>query len=288
MGTLDRTGRALPPDVTTRPGSLRMQFGVMGTQASLVIATHNLAEPCDATSVALDVQEVLVAADERFSPFRDDSELVRFRAGRTTNPSPQFVQVMDHCLRLESKTRAAFDPHDLTGRFDPTGYVKGWAVERAVGVAVECGASDVCVTVGGDVRTAGMATVDRPWRIAVRSPSSPGAVAALVTPVTAGAPLAVATSGEYERGAHIWAAAAPRPLADRGRSQLGSVTVVGPDLGLADAYSTAIWARAKTSGAAGGLEVLDEIPGFEAVIITMDQRLLPTAGFPEFMVGSQP
>ena len=47
---------------------------------------------------------------------------------------------------------------------------------------------------------------------------------------------AVATSGEYERGGHIWGGA----YQPRG----GSVTVVGPRIEIADALATALWACA--------------------------------------------
>ena len=55
----------------------------------------------------------------------------------------------------------------------------------------------------------------------------------------------MATSGDAQRGDHIWAGSAGDPVEPRPRTPLASITVVGPDLGRVDAFATAIWALAK-------------------------------------------
>ena len=69
------------------------------------------------------------------------------------------------------------------------------------------------------------------WRVGVRLPSSPDSVGAIVS-LNRGA---VASSGTYERGNHIWG-----PGVDVG-AVIG-VSVVGPSLGHADALATALYA----------------------------------------------
>jgi thiamine biosynthesis lipoprotein len=54
-----------------------------------------------------------------------------------------------------------------------------------------------------------------------------------------------------------------------------SVTVVGPDLGLADAYATAAMAMG-----ADGLEWLAGLAGIEAMGIGENRMVVTTAGFP--------
>ena len=81
--------------------------------------------------------------------------------------------------------------------------------------------------------------------------------------------LAVATSGEYERGAHILDPHTGRP--PRG---LLSVTVVGPDLATADAYATAAFAMG-----ADGPAWTATLAGYDALCITTDHRVLSTPGF---------
>jgi len=81
------------------------------------------------------------------------------------------------------------------GRFDPSGYVKGWAVERAAGILTAAGPAGHSVNGGGDVQCGG----DRMWRIGIADPLHPGQLALVVT----GRDFAVATSGVAERREHI-------------------------------------------------------------------------------------
>jgi len=82
--------------------------------------------------------------------------------------------------------------------------------------------------------------------------------------------LAVATSGVYERGAHV-----RDPHTGRPPDGVLSVTVSGPDLGTADAYATAAFAM----GAAGPAWTA-RLRGYEASTILADGRVLSTPGFP--------
>ena len=79
---------------------------------------------------------------------------------------------------------------------------------------------------------------------------------------------AVATAGAYERGEHI-----VDPRGDRPPEGVLSVTVVGPDLGTADAYATAAFAMGLDGPAwTAGLD------GYEAMTILADGRVLSTPG----------
>jgi thiamine biosynthesis lipoprotein len=78
--------------------------------------------------------------------------------------------------------------------------------------------------------------------------------------VLAGTDLAVATTGTYERGWHVL-----DPRTGQPARALRSVTVVGPDLGIADAYATAALAMGLP-----GLEWLARLPGHEAGVVTED------------------
>jgi thiamine biosynthesis lipoprotein len=78
--------------------------------------------------------------------------------------------------------------------------------------------------------------------------------------VLGGTDLAVATTGTYERGWHVL-----DPRTGQPARALRSVTVVGPDLGIADAYATAALAMGLP-----GLEWLARLPGHEAGVVTED------------------
>jgi FAD:protein FMN transferase len=89
--------------------------------------------------------------------------------------------------------------------------------------------------------------------------------------VLAARDLAVATSGAYERGTHI-----VDPRTGEAPEGVLSVTVLGPDLGTADAYATAAFAM--------GLDGPPWTAGlgdYEALTILSDGRVLSTRGVPE-------
>ena len=82
--------------------------------------------------------------------------------------------------------------------------------------------------------------------------------------------LAVATSGEYERGQHVFDPHTGSPPAG-----VLSVTVTGPDLATADAYATAAFAMGEA-----GPKWTARLRGYEAMTILADETVLFTAGFP--------
>ena len=117
--------------------------------------------------------------------------------GTVTLPacSPLLVEVIDAVGSLEDLTGGGFHPYDRQGRFDPTGYVKGWAVERAVGILTDAGITDAFFGVGGDIQMVGRADTGRPWRVAVTDPADERRIVAVVEAPADGRPFAVATSG---------------------------------------------------------------------------------------------
>jgi FAD:protein FMN transferase len=204
--------------------------------------------------------------DATFSPYRAGSEIRRVDAGAlaTRDAHPAVRDVLARCERLRARTGGWFAVR-ATGALDPSGFVKGWAVEGAAAILARAGARNVCVHAGGDVRVRGERAPAEPWRVGVQHPTARARVAA----VLAARDLAVATSGAYERGPHV-----VDPRTGRAPHGVLSVTVAGPDLGTADALATAAFAMG-TDGPAwtatlGG--------GYEALTILADGRVLSTPG----------
>jgi thiamine biosynthesis lipoprotein len=171
---------------------------------------------------------VLRDADRRFSTYRPESEVSAFRAGTLGVPSPQLAEVLRLCDEAGRRTGGAFDPH-LPGGFDPSGLVKGWAVERAAEELRELDGNDWLVNAGGDVVL--HAEPGRNWRVGVEDPCALDRVLRVLE-VAHGA---VATSGAARRGEHIRDPATGGPAA----SDVVAATVVGPSLLWADVYATA-------------------------------------------------
>jgi thiamine biosynthesis lipoprotein len=195
--------------------------------------------------------------DETFSTYKDGSEVSRIRRGELAleDASDEVRGVYARCAELRDETSGFFDV-DAVDR-DPSGYVKGWAVDRAA----EMLTGEYAINAGGDIRTRG------PWRIGIQHPLEPQAVAKVVE----GDDLAVATSGGYERGDHV-----RDPHSDYAPAGILSVTITGPELGTADAYATAAFAM----GGHRAPNWTARLRGYEAMTILTDGRVLMTPGFP--------
>lgn len=240
----------------------------MGMAVSL-----DLADDLPDAELAAAADEVfawLATVDGRFSTYRPDSEVCRLDTGALAPDgcSPDVRAVLDRCAALRAETGGYFDAY-ATGRLDPSGYVKGWAVQVASDRLVAAGLRNHCLNAGGDVRLRGGPAADRGWRVGVRHPWEEHRVCWVI----AGTDLAVATSGTYERGHHVVDPHRGVPARD-----LRSVTVVGPDLGTADAYATA--ALAMGLPAIGWLAGLAAGRGYESGVVTEDGRCFRSAGLP--------
>jgi FAD:protein FMN transferase len=211
--------------------------------------------------------------DDVFSTYRDDSQISRLGRGevRLSDCDDDVAEVLDLCAALGRETEGYFSS-TYGGRLDPTGLVKGWAIQRASEMLTAAGCRHHCINGGGDIQVVGGMAADVPWQVGISHPLERGGFASVVT-VTDGA---VATSGTAERGAHV-----VDPHTGRPAETLASVTVVGPDLIHSDAYATA--ALAMGDAARGWLE---SCSGYEGFAVAADRSGWWTSGYPR--VGSVP
>lgn len=217
------------------------------------------------TAIA-DVVQWLHHVDEVFSTYRPESVLSRLQRGELWLPEcgPEVAEVLALCEEVESTTGGAFSPR-YDRRLDPTGLVKGWAVDRAARMLDAAGARNHAVNGGGDVQLTGEASPGAPWRIGIADPLVPGTLACVVT----GRDVAVATSGTAERGAHVLDPRTGTPVAE-----LASVSLVGPRLTLVDSYATAALVLGDSAQAwVEGLE------GYDAFAVRPDGSRWQTSGW---------
>lgn len=208
--------------------------------------------------------------DEVFSTYRENSEISRLGRGELTVPecAPEVAEVL--ALGEEaSRLSDGWFSTSYEGRLDPTGIVKGWAVEQAARRLTAAGASGVSVNGGGDVQLLGVPGPQRPWRVGVSDPLRPGGLAAVIS-AAGTSELAVATSGTAERGAHI---VDPR-TGKSAVTDLLAVTVVAPTVTWADCWATAAFAM----GSRAGLRWLESLPDVEALLITAGDEVRCTGG----------
>ena len=238
---------------------------VMGTVVSLDVRGASAASVEQAFARLM---AWLREVDARFSTYRDDSEICRIDRGElpADHASADVRHVLRRCADLRTQTGGAFDER-AGGRLDPSAFVKGWAVERGAEILEDEGLADFSLNAGGDVVLRGGALPEPIWRVGIQHPIDRTVVAARIAVTDT----AVATSGSYERGAHVL-----DPRTGQAPRDVLSVTVVGPDLGRADALSTAAFAL----GADGPEWTLQLGDGYEAMTI-LAERVLRTPGFPE-------
>lgn len=209
---------------------------VMGTTASIHVIGAASASRTAADAAASTVA-MLRELEAIFSTYRADSELSRLRRGELTfaDADPRLTEVADACRRLEGATGGRFSAFWREG-FDPTGYVKGWATERAATAHLEpllavAGVTAVGINVGGDLRVWTAPGARWSWSVGIADPARQGAVLATLR-VRNGA---VATSGTAERGAHLVDPRSGVPV-----STAVSATVVADELTTADVWATAL------------------------------------------------
>jgi thiamine biosynthesis lipoprotein len=240
---------------------------VMGTAISVDVRDPGFGE-----GALDDVFAWLRRVDEVFSTYKEDSQISRLGRGElsVTQCDPDVGWVLAQGEELRQATGGYFD-FWATGRLDPSGLVKGWSVEVASAMLVERGSANHCINAGGDIRIRGEPVPGRPWHAGIAHPLERAAL----TVVVVGRDLAVATSGVAERGLHVF-----DPLRRCPADALASVTIVGPDLTLTDAYATAALAM--------GLDApawLRTLADHEAYVIDAGGHVWWTEGFARFAPG---
>lgn len=208
----------------------------------------------------------LRSVDRIFSTYRPDSYVSRLGRGEIDlDQCPREVaEVMAIGADAEQRSNGAFSirvPGPNGRQLDPSGVVKGWAVERAARHLTGLDSTGVdntefCLSAGGDMvcRVAG---ADAPaWRIGIENPQDPTKIIAVV-PVGNGA---VATSGTAHRGQHIVDARTGSPP-----SGTASVTVIADSLTRADVDATSAYAQG-----AGAIDWLTEQSGLLALVVLPD------------------
>jgi FAD:protein FMN transferase len=258
---------------------------VMGTVVSFDIPAWAATAPGAAEPPLREAVRWLHWADRTFSTYAPGSDVSRLGRGEIApaDCAPEVTEVLAACETLRAQTGGYFSAYPA-GSLDPSGYVKGWAVERAARILSDAGSVSHLVNGGGDVQCVGGRPGAAPegggppagmppWRVGVSSPLRPGTLAFAVS----GRDFAVATSGTAERGAHIMDPVRGRPAAG-----LASVTVAGASLTCADAYATAVFAMGPGLGREWAASAM---VGYEALAILPDGATWQTRGFHRYLAS---
>jgi thiamine biosynthesis lipoprotein len=266
VSTASPTSLALPAAPAPSPPRRSRVEQVMGIPVSVLLRGPGARD--DASSLAVDrMYAELRRLDALFSTYREQSEIRRLDRGELdlADCSPEVRDVLDLCAQATAQTDGLFDAYlpteDGAVRLDPSGLVKSWAVEHAARFLPEDPGMDFCVNAGGDV-LARCAPGRTPWRVGIENPRDRSRILA-VAEVSNGA---VATSGTAARGLHL-----VDPRSGLRPDGLGSVTVRGPSLMVADVWATAGFVRG-----AEALSWLARQAGYAALVVDLGGTVTAT------------
>ncbi|MGW7684070.1 FAD:protein FMN transferase [Kribbella sp. NPDC054772] len=217
-----------------------------------------------ADSAVQDLYAELGDIDRLFSPYKPDSVVSLLMRGEVDWSDAGFdvLEVCERCAAAREMTGGLFDADLPDGGWDPSGLVKGWAVERAGERLRAVADVDWCLNAGGDVLV--ISPSAEAFTIGIQDPRDPGRVVASLQRTWG----AVATSGTAARGEHLYDPRTGRPVQGRWLS----VSVSGPSLEYADIFATAAFV-------AGDDWPAILLPGFEGLGILADGNMFSTAGW---------
>ncbi|MFI5212516.1 MAG: FAD:protein FMN transferase [Candidatus Saccharimonadales bacterium] len=207
--------------------------------------------------------------DQRYSPFRPDSEVSHINNGlKKAQWSAEMKQLLQLCEQTKQQTDGYFDVYH-NGRLDPSGLVKGWAINNAAQMLYIRGYRHFYIDAGGDIQVHGKNEYGTPWTIGIRNPFDHEEIVKSVQLTSEG----IATSGTAIRGQHIYNPRRSQPITD-----IVALTVIGPSIYEADRFATAAFAMG-----AAGIQFIDSLDGFEGYMIDVHKIATMTRGFERYV-----
>lgn len=226
-----------------------------------------------ATQAAIDaVFAYFEYVDNKFSTYKDDSEITAINQRRLS--LEQASEDMQTVFALSEQTRwETYGYFDIVhnGKYDPSGLVKGWAIDNAAELLRQDGFENFYVEAGGDIQACGKNAEGQNWRVGIRSPFNLHEIVKVLSVTDCG----VATSGTYIRGQHIYNPKSSAPLV----TEVVSLTVIGPNIYEADRFATAAFAMGEP-----GIAFIESLDGFEGYMIDKNGRATLTSGFEGYTI----
>lgn len=208
--------------------------------------------------------------DRKFSPFKPESELSLINQDKIKESdwSEEMKLIFGLAEETKRETGGYFDILTPAGYYDPSGLVKGWAIRQAAEILSKDGYLNFYIEAGGDIEARGKNDRGKNWSVGVRDPFNPNQIVKRIRLTNR----AIATSGTYFRGQHIY-----NPLLKRQAiTDVVSLTVIGPNIYEADRFATAAFAMGRP-----GVDFIQGLNGFEGYLIKTDGRAVMTSGFEE-------
>ncbi len=222
-----------------------------------------LKNPTSDTDIFKKVFSFFRDVDKKYSPFKKTSEVSKINSG-VKKTTAEMQEILDLCEKTRQETNGYFDVYQH-GVFNPSGLVKGWAINKAADIIKNAGYEKFYIDAGGDIAANGII-----WKVGIRNPFVKNQIDKVLRIKGRG----VATSGNYERGRHIF-----NPIDGKLADEIASITVVGPNIYAADRMATAAFAMGKD-----GINFLEKLPGFEGYMIDNNKIATKTSGFDQYEI----
>jgi FAD:protein FMN transferase len=207
--------------------------------------------------------------DNRFSTYKQTSEITAINNGL---PEAKWSADMREIFRLSEQTKRQtdgyFDIHH-NGKTDPSGMVKGWAIQKAAELLDTNNVQNYYIDAGGDIQTKGKNPSGNPWKVGIRNPYNRNEVIKTLVAKNMG----IATSGTYIRGEHIYN---PK-LKSSKKTGIVSMTVIAPHILDADRFATAAFAMGFD-----GIHFVESMPDLEGYMVDSAGTATFTSGFHKF------
>ncbi len=206
--------------------------------------------------------------DEKFSPYKQNSEVTKIndkRIGKNLSSDMKLI------LKLSKETKEAtvgyFDIY-RNGFMDPSGIVKGWAINKAAEILKNFKYKDFYVEASGDIQTHGLNNEKKKWAVGIRNPFKKNEIVKVVYLSGEG----IATSGSYEKGEHIYN---PNGKID---NEIVSLTVIGPNVYEADRFATPAFAMGRD-----GIKFVERQKGLVGFMIDINGIATMTNSFEKYL-----
>jgi len=211
------------------------------------------------------------AIDAQYSTYKDTSEISQINTGLPRSQwSKEMQLVFGLCEQTKRETHGMFDIKRPDGMLDPSGLVKGWAINNAARQLKARGFRDFYVDAGGDIQPHGNNGEGGAWRFGIRNPFDRTQIVKTLYVHDEG----VATSGTSIRGQHIYNPKGNAPI------DIVSLTVIGPNIYEADRFATAGFAMGRA-----GINFIEHLPALEGYMIDSKGIATMTSGLKRFIAS---
>jgi thiamine biosynthesis lipoprotein len=181
--------------------------------------------------------------------------------------------------RIDQASGAVRLPSGAT--LDPGGLGKGLAADIVAVELMSLGATGVCVSVGGDMRIAGVSELNGGWSVAVESPFDESADLTMLA-LNSGGIATSSTRGKRWVGPlgemhHVLNPITATPLTEH-VGQLVQSTVLASEAVWAEVFATALL----VGGLEQGMPLIDQV-GMAAMAVTVDGDIIESSTWKEFV-----